>query len=169
MAKNNTRKVELALEKKLRQSQEIYKDRAFLNNLAKETAEQVKRRTRLGKGINSSGKNERLKQLKESYKKVRKKYSGNLDKDTSPGKSNLTATGQLLNALRGVYKNRSIIIDFDKESRGKTLTGRKDSVKNSELVGYQEDKGRRFFDLSDSELNGLRRKIANRIRKLLEK
>ena len=188
MAKNNTRKVELSLEKKLRQSQEIYKDKRFLNNLARETAEQIKKRTQLSKGVSKSGKSERLKPLSELYKlqrqgraKVWKDKDGNvivargkfekpkLDKNTTPGRSNLTATGQLLNALRGVYKRRSIIIDFRKETRGPDFRGVKGKATNSDIVGYQEGQGRRFFDLSNSELNGLRRKIANRIRKLLEK
>jgi len=188
MAKSNTRKVEIALQKKLRNSTEIYRDKRFLNNLAKETAEQIKRRTQLGKGVSDSGKNQKLKGLSESYKKQRRgelafftnsngkvvPITSNvrkpkLDKNTTPNRSNLTATGQLLNALRGIYKRRNIIIDFDKERRGPGLTGQRGKATNSDIVGYQEKQGRPFFDLSRSELNGLRRKIANRIRKLLEK
>lgn len=189
MAKNNTRKVELSLEKKLRQSQEIYKDKRFLNNLARETAEQIKTRTRLKKGINKSGKNERLKKLSDLYVKQRqgkakvwtdsatgkvvvvegKFPKPKLHPDAGPKKSNLTATGQLLDSLRGRYRRKSIEIDFKKERRGPDIFGKTGKATNSDIVGYQEDQGRRFFDLSNSELNGLRRKIANRIRKLLEK
>lgn len=168
MAKNK-RKVEIALNKKLQQSQEIYKDRRFLKGLAKETAGQIKKRTQLKKGVSSSGSLTPLKGLSEGYKKQRRRFRGGLDGNTSPNKSNLTATGQMLNALRGLYKNRSIQIDFSTESRGPDFRGYRSRAKNSDIVGYQEKQGRRFFDLSDSELNGLRRKIANRIRKLLEK
>lgn len=165
----NSRKVQFQLEGFLRKSQAIYKDTGFLNKLARSTANQIKKRTQLKRGVSESGQLNNIKGLKESYIDVRTKNRSRLDPNTTPARSNLTATGQMLNNLQGKYKNRSIEIDFKKEERSASLTGQKSSVKNSEIVGFQEEQGRRFFDLSDSEINGLRREIANRIRKLLEK
>lgn len=170
MAKDkNTKKVQFELEGYLKRSTAIYKDTTFLGKLARGAAEQIKRRTQLKQGVSKSGQSTALKALKDSYIKVRSKNRNRLDANTSPGRSNLTATGQMLNSLQGKYRSKAIEIDFKKEERSASITGQRSNVKNSDIVGYQESQGRRFFDLTESEINGLRREIANRIRKLLEK
>lgn len=168
MANKASRKLELILEKKLRRSREIYRETTFLNSLAKDTAKQIKTRTQLGKSAEENGSSKKLKVLKESYKDIRRKNRNRLSRNTTVSRSNLTATGQMLNALFGIFRGKSIIIDI-KEGRGKDLTGRNTGVTNKDLIDFNEDKGRRFFDLTKFEENELRRKIADKIRKLLAK
>lgn len=179
MAKDPKRTVQFTLEKKLKQSQEIYNDRRFLNKLAARAADTIRTRTQLGKSAEKSGKSGRLAKLTPNYIEQRKKFSGGLSGKTRPGRSNLTATGQMLEALFGIYNSARRALEIDvKDERGSDFRGKPSEVTNRELIDYNE-KGlrrngaiknpRRFFDLTDSELNGISRVIRDRIRELLEK
>lgn len=108
--------------------------------------EVVKARTRfLGEG--TSGK---LKPLKTSTKKYRKRYEDNLSEDTSPDESNLTGTGQLLDALRGRAGAGKVTVDIKPGRRKGELYGGKSTLSNQEVRKYVEE-DREFLKLSDKE------------------
>lgn len=145
-----------------------------LSKYARSSAADIKRRTRLGYGVSSNGgKREKLKALDPKYvtnvRSVGKKRDGfrkkkgggyakkykkgaNLSSETTPKKSNLTFTGQLLNAIIGLSPSKGLVkITFNEN--------RKDGVKNSDIVLGQEDQGRPFFYLTRTELKRLKDKL----------
>lgn len=134
-------------------------DRAITSGLAKsianDMAAQIVKRTRLGKGVNKSGKLVKLKALKKNSKYIKRRRKGPIDSTTSPKKSNLTFTGQLLRAIKGSSSGRKIIIILS--------NNRNDGILNSDIVEWQEKQGRRFFDLSKSEANKFTRIIRQKI------
>ena len=137
-----------------------------MRHIAEDAAERIKRRTRLGYGVKDgrrSGKRERLKETKESYRKARArdKKRGRLSSTTTVKKSNLTRTGQLLASIRGRSSGTAAIIE--------TKGGRDDGRSNSEVAGYVAENGRPFFELTDKELKGLRNTIKKDLIKRLRK
>jgi hypothetical protein len=114
----------------------------------------IKRRTRLGRGVNDGGGLDKLKPLSDKYKNRRKNIA--LSGETKPNKSNLTLTGEMLNSIIGSI--RGTIASF-------TFKG----DENNKKAGWAEEGGRPFFKLSESEKNGISRKIASVIRKALRK
>jgi len=145
---------------------DLGKDEVFLKSLDRAgiipyIIDQIQRRTRLGKGVSKSGELVKLAPLSnEKYKKKRKEST--LDSTTRPNKSNLTFTGQLLKSIIG--KRNKTIITF-------TLDDKRDdtSSTNSEIARGQADQGRRFFDLSKSERNGVSRKISQLLKEFVKK
>jgi hypothetical protein len=126
---------------------------------------QIQKRTRLGKGVASeNGTLSRLKKLKPDYIKQRKK--GKLSSKTTPARSNLTRTGQLLKSIKGGAKTfGKIIVEF--------FGDRNDGKTNDDIAGWQEKQGRPFFYMSKPERNKLtgelRKDIEQRIDQELKK
>lgn len=130
-----------------------------LDFILEEVPRIIRVRTRLGKGVDK-GNISKLNPLSEKYIEKRKK--GKLSAETKPKKSNLTFTGQMLDAIVGVRKGTHFIFSF-KGSRG-------DSDKtNDDLAKYAREKGRPFFELSESERKGLSRKITTIIKESIKK
>ena len=120
-------------------------------------AKTMKARTRLGKGIGLAGKMGKLKSLSLLYIEYRKMLAkkGKLHPHTKPNKSNLTLTGQLLNSIRGGSKRfGEIMISILPDRRG----GKPD---NHDIVKFQEEQGRKFFDVLHTERNLLQSDIRN--------
>jgi hypothetical protein len=139
-------------------------NRFGLNDYADETAERVRRRVRLGGGVEDTkrgGARTKLKQLSPKYKKARKRSKKLNKTKTKPNKSNLTFTGQLLDAIKGRSRGKKIVLEF-KENRD-------DGLKNSDIAGYVKDQGRDFFELTDKEIKGLRNSIKKDLIKKLRK
>lgn len=93
----------------------------------------------------------------DSTVKYRQRYSKNLDSDTSPGNSNATATGQLLNSMKGKASGTKITIDL-KSGRRKELSGSKSTQTNTQVNEYYENikgeygpKKREWLKLSETE------------------
>lgn len=113
---------------------------------AKFMAKEVRRRTRLGRGVQRTGaRSFKLAGLKESTIRSRRRTqnAGELSTDTSPTKSNLTETGQLLDAIDGRSSGPGNAEIFLKEDRT-------DGALNNDIASFQEDKKRSFMHLSDS-------------------
>jgi hypothetical protein len=137
--------------------------RTQLKVIGEEQKNKVKTRTRLGKGVSeTTDRLTRLKRLKDSTKETRKRYRGRLHSQTTVSKSNLTATGQLLDSLRTRVENNSVII-FLKDRRSTELSGSASTKTNSEVANYAKKGGRNFLELSSSEVNALIRDIRKRI------
>ena len=88
--------------------------------------------------------------LSDGYVKKREKYSNGLDADTSPSTSNATATGQMLNSMKGKASGTKIIIDL-KTGRRKELAGNKSKLTNSQVNKYYEESKGEWFGLQAAE------------------
>lgn len=116
-----------------------------------EVPETIRKRTLLGKGVpNDGAPNTSLKPLSKNYIKFRSKYKS-LSGKTTAKKSNLTLTGKMLDDISAVRNGFTFVFSFKDE-----LSKKKAS--------WVTEGGRRFFDLSKSERNGLQRKISDIIR-----
>lgn len=123
----------------------------YLRELGEIAADMVRLRTRLGYGVQSTGEpREKLKPLSENYKKQRKKMD--LNENTSPSKSNLTRTGQLLSSIgvKSITGNQVVIGPQGSRDDGKD---------NSEIAQYVSEQGRPFNNLSDVELKRLKERV----------
>ena len=151
------------LRKEIKSAVENAFSQKLMKTLGEDMAERIRVRTRTGKGVDrTGGETTALKRLmSEPYKKRRRK-SPDLDRGkTSPAKSNLTFTGQLLDSIKGGAINaRQFFIEI--------LEQRNDGVKNSDIVDGQEDQGRKFFYFSSAEIKGIYNRINAFLRKELK-
>lgn len=119
--------------------------------LAQNSAERIERRTRSGKGVKFHNSNETtLKSLQGSTIGIRKRLeeAGLLDIRTTPIKSNLTRSGQLLDSIKGLSQRKATgRITFNPT--------RNDSKNNQQIVTELEKGGFNFFKLSKKELLSL--------------
>jgi hypothetical protein len=126
------------------------KIRLAKNAAARELAglipELVKIRTRgAGDGVNGP-----LKDLESSTIKYRERYDDNLHPETTPTTSNLTATGQLLDSLKGRNVGSKVIVE-PKGRRTQELSGERSRKTNKQVLKYVEDGGRVFNELNHGE------------------
>lgn len=121
---------------------------------AEEAANLIKTRTRRGYGVPADGAPaERLKALSRepagrSYVDFRKRTRSALSSETSPGKSNLTYSGQMLDSL---YARRRRIGNWSINLKSQ----RDDGKTNPQVARYAAIGGRPFLFLSKSELSVL--------------
>lgn len=141
----------------------------FLGALGKILSKDIKVRTRSGLGTEEAKDGGRLKRLEplnsEPYKKQRKRDK-NLSTKTSPSKSNLTRTGQLLDSIISRVKGKKIEISF-KEGRKPDKYGK--TVKNDDIVTWQETQRRPFFYISAPEQTRIDRLVRKKIEQELKK
>lgn len=144
---------------------------------AEKTLNDVIKRTKSGVGTNGN-----LKSLSPSYIEFRKRWSSFLASDTSPGKSNLTATGQLLEALYYRVVGNRFFIKVNSKQRDEGLGGEelvktqvskkkyemKSKLTNEQVREYVEDAGREFLKLSDEEKKQLEKFTADILRQSLK-
>ena len=147
---------------------------------AEKTIEDIKRRTKEGYGTDG-----KLKELSKDYVEFRKRWSAFLADDTSPGKSNLTATGQLLEALyyrvvgprffiKVNSKNRSEGLGGEKleeitktSKKGKVTKTYQSRLTNDQIREYTEKAGREFLALSEKEKDDLRKFVKEQFEMML--
>lgn len=133
--------------------------------IANEMADSVRIRAQLGGSVENTGsKKKAFKALSDSYKQQRKKFSGLSDK-TTPNKSNITRTGQMIESIRGKGKANGFLLEL--------AGSRDDGLTNEKVAGFVEEQGRPFMNLSDIELKKLARlleeNLADEINKILGK
>jgi hypothetical protein len=151
-------------EKNFKEIVQVAKSPQFLQPIAVIAADLIRKRTRLGYGVNEEGaERKRLKALRPSYIDFRKgkvafytsklghvyPVTRNIKKPilsefTTATRSNLTFTGQLLDSLKGRTTTRGIVVYLDPRRVGSKLT-------NAQIKDYQEKQGRSFFYLSRTE------------------
>lgn len=107
----------------------------------------IRTRTRLLREL-ASGKS--IPKNEESTIKQRERHAKNLDADTSPSTSNATATGQMLNSMKGKASGTKITIDL-RSGRRKELSGSRPTQTNTEVNKYYEEKKGEWFALSGAE------------------
>lgn len=134
------------------------KSKEFLEELGEDVVAMVKKRTRLGYGCSEDGDKERLEPLSPSYVKTRKnrKKTGHLSEATSPAKSNLTLTGEMLDSLESSANNEGeLFIELSDDF----------SRRKAEWV---TEKGRPFMGLTKQEEKRVRDLIKAEIAKLVK-
>lgn len=140
----------------------------LLKKVGNEAKNQIVKRTRLGKGVKTPGGAAiKLLPLKDSTIDYRDNYDNNLSPYTRPPRSNLTATGQLLDSIayRIIKKTKSKIIQlFFKENRRFELDGKPARIKHNKLSQYVQ-KDRPFFYLANFELNKIKSILFNALYK----
>jgi hypothetical protein len=147
---------------------------------AEKTLKDIKERTK--KGIGTDGE---LKSLSKDYIEFRKRWKAFLAEDTSPDKSNLTATGQLLDALYYRVVGARFFIKVNSKNRSEGLGGEqleevvKTSKKgkvtktyqsrltNDQIREYTEKAGREFLALSEKEKDDLRKFVKDELKMML--
>lgn len=143
--------------------------------LANAVADQVRKRSQLGFGVDDNGKQVKFKPLAESTRQQRRgdiafftDSRGNvipytpdtpprLSSKTTPAKSNLTNTGEMLESLTGKVKDNQILVNVEgirKDGSGLT---------NKEVKDFVEDQGFQFLGLTNGEKKELIREIKNRV------
>lgn len=131
-----------------------------MQKIANSTVNDIKRRTRLGFGVSNHGaKRKRLKRLSDKYI-AHRRATGTHD-ETSPTKSNLTYTGQLLNSLKAEGYKMGFRITFNDRRKGEKLT-------NSKLAEYVS-KARPFLNLSNRQLQRVGQNLASNIKEEISK
>lgn len=139
-------------------------DKTYMVKVGNILADDIARRTRLGFGVKKSGQlRQKLKPLTPKYKDFRKKNKRKLYSLTTPKKSNLTFTGQLLNSLKARSEGIGRVTVFFKGTH-KNLDGSK--MPNGLLANYVSKK-RPFLGPSNREIQRLKTNIKNRILKSL--
>lgn len=140
----------------------IFKQGA-LENLADFIIRMIRVRTRLGYGVEENeGSKKKLKSIKETTIEERKRLlkRGELSSETTPSRSNLTRTGELLESI--TYKISKInfltILIPNRKHKDSSAT-------NAEIARYQEESGRTFFKLSSSEINQIKKECVKQIKK----
>lgn len=168
-----------------------------------ELKDRIVTRTRVGIGVDpETGRGERLKKLSPKYIQQRKgsktikrrnvidtrrrkaakeeserrgeKVKPNLTSLTTPGKSNLTATGQLLNSLTviklKIKDGWGFQIRVPESIRGRDFLGRanKRGLTNRKLAEYVAEKGRAFMGFTKSQQNIIAKEIREFILKGLK-
>jgi hypothetical protein len=113
----------------------------------------VVKRTRLGYGVDQDGGNKsKLKFLSPRYIESRKQFKklGLLSPTTTPKKSNLTRTGQMIDSLKFRIINRTTIQISPTGTRD-------DGEKNTDVAKWNADKGRVFLNISALEFKQITR------------
>lgn len=137
-----------------------------MRKIGEVAADRIKLRTRLGGSVaDDGGTKSKLKPLKNSTVKsrARKRKSGDLHGDTSPKKSNLTDTGQLLDSIKVI----------EPVTKGAVKIGPKGSRREggtNELVAvYAESMGRPFNHLSKVEIKVLQRELQKELQTIAQR
>ena len=144
---------------KIKKAEDKVKERTVMKGIANFGARLVQKRTRLGYGSNNGSK-QKLAGLSTKYKNQRKKdkKTGRLSPKTTPGRSNLTRTGQMLDSIKSKvtgYGKAEIYIDG----------GRTDSdLTNNKVREYVEENGRPFFNFTAQEEKQITRTISKRLK-----
>lgn len=125
--------------------------RIALQQVARELIDPIIDIIKIRTQIEGQGTNGDLDALKPSYIKQRARYAENLSPETSPGKSNLTATGQMINAISGKAGGGKVTVSVNKKRRRGELSGSRSKLTNDQVRAYVEENGREFLKLSEQE------------------
>lgn len=130
-----------------------------MESLGNAGADLVRKRTRLGSGADKpKGSKQKLKPLSPEYKKQRKrmKKNGELSNNTTPAKSNLTQTGQMLDDLQAIDATKTSV-----------KVGFKDEHAKQKAEWVSED--RPFNNLTKAEVKQLEQELVAKLEKELTK
>ena len=128
----------------------------------------IVKRTKKGFGVRKTGQiggaRKRLKRLAKSTIERRKRFSG-LASDTSPARSNLTFTGQLLDSLKVKKisaRKKSFVISPEGKRKGSSLA-------NFEVAEFVDENGRPFLGFSNKDLQEVLKLYQSNFARLVRK
>lgn len=137
-------------------------DKILSKKLANKIVKGIRSRTRKSLGVETSGgRPTALAPLSESYIEQRKrlKRNGQLSSKTSPSKSNLTKTGEMLDSLDYTLNKGQIVISVAQEQ--------KDKQKWNEDGDTSKNKPKRIFmNLSDEQIKEIEDAVLDELVKL---
>lgn len=125
----------------------------------------IKTRTRLGSGVSSDGQNkQKLKPLADSTKRSResKKRAGKLSELTTPGRSNLTDSGQMLDSMTVTKVAQGTVTVAPRGARREGGT-------NEKVAAHVSEKGRAFNALSRVEFKRINDQVKKDIRAFIKR
>lgn len=125
----------------------------FKEEVGRMVRDNIKLRTRLGKAASKTGgRAKKLKELSEPYKKERKRLrkKGVLSGDTTPAKSNLTKTGEMIDSLEYKINGDGVSVE---------VTG----TENIRKAKENADMGRPFMYLTKIDIKAIQDLIQERI------
>ena len=125
----------------------------------------IKQRSRSGKDING----QKFDGLSGPYKDYRQRYKKNLHETTTPKKSNITATGQMLDSMKSEGKAGQIVVNGPSGRRAKELDGKSRGGNNKDVARYVTEQGREFFGLTTEEKSRLIKEVKKTILSNLKK
>lgn len=154
------KKVNKELDRVIKQSLK----KSNMAKLAEEAGDVIYKRTKSGKGVTSLKDNAKLVKLNSLDPKYIKQRKGrDLGEFGRPAKSNLTLTGQMLNAIVYTEEFGRFILEIDQSARF-------DSNKtNAKIAEYVQDQGRLFFNLAESEQRIVRFELEKIINKIIRR
>lgn len=127
-----------------------------MQEIANYLKQDIYKRTKLGYGVDKAGGTQsKFRALSDGYKKQRKGMD-DLASDTSPAKSNLTQTGDMLDALVATASKAKATVDIV------------DPVE-LEKAKWNEDNGRTFMNVSKSQILKITADIKAKVKKFTEK
>lgn len=129
-----------------------------LDDLGEQLAKDIKKRTRVGTGVDKPGGNsKKFKKLSDSTKKSRgySKRSGFLSSDTTPAKSNLTHSGTMVDSIHSTAKDSQVTIDV--------------AADQADKVKYNADNGREFLHLSKAQVKKIEKDLEKELIETIEK
>lgn len=156
---------------------EILKDSSQVNEIGDALAEEHKRLLRTGVSPATSS---RLKPLTKETKKKRNylsKYNATHEK-FSAGKSNLTFTGQLVEAITFKFVNPNRFDIFVKSDRREPYSGKSGPYSsnipnnipnNAEVAKYQKEMGRPMLGITEKMRGIVNRLVIRNLRRLLRR
>ena len=130
-----------------------------LKDLGETAKSLVQKRTRLGGGSTGpGGSRTKLDPLSDKYRAQRKRFKKTnvLDSTTTPAKSNLTKTGEMLREIGVKISGTRIRLEF-------TTAFAKKKAK------WVQDAGRKFFSLTEPERKQLEKKLSKEAQEILNK
>lgn len=144
-----TRNIERAIDQAL--------DDNYLKGVGRDTVRQIQVRTRSGFGVASNGASQRrLRPLSSQYVEARRfaRSLGILSETTTPQRSNLTFSGNMLESINYRVNNRRIMFGFSNQ-------------RAEDVAEEVQSRGRPFFNLSNTEIRNLTRQFNSRLRGFL--
>lgn len=127
-----------------------------MQDIGDDLAEQIRVRTRLGNGLGKNGgEPSKLKKLSKEYIEQRK-TNKELSEFTTPTKSNLTLTGEMLDELKATADKDKITLSFDSQF-------------SKDKARWNDEKGRPFLYVSRVQVERLKNSLEKKITELLKK
>lgn len=163
------KKITQAIEK---QFKDHFGSKEFKTYVGEFAVDTIYKRTKSGKSLDraENGKPNPIKPLSESYKKFRKKNEKYLVGEyATPKKSNLTFTGQMLDALKYKLQENKIIVYINSTRRKPTIPGRSEKVGTNNAVAELVSEKRPFLGIATEETRILDNKIRSEAKALLNK
>jgi hypothetical protein len=145
------------------------KEKEVLEEIGTLAKDVIYKRTKAGRGLDKSRKTlKSLNPLSNNYKLARKDIK--LGEFGSRNKSNLTLSGQMLNALDKKVHGKQVDI-FIKNTARQAIkpTHKRPSQTNAQVANFVAENGRPFLGLADNEKKIVKNKYRNIIKAIVKK